>query len=311
MTPHPPIRSLHHPAGMCFCRSRRARTAAWRAIFAAALVTGGLPAAAQTDPATALASRSAIVVLGTVVKVGASDEPLLAPSSATAVIKIDKMYAGSEVAGDQAGHNATVILSKPGGVKVGDRAVFFGNPRYIGKTITIADEGELPAPQAEAAVAPRALEAASQARRDAPLRARLATAELVFRGTVENVRALESGIRGKKTEPRDEHDPDWQVAMVRVTSSFQGAHNGAVVPVVFAASKDIMWFKSPKLRAGEAALIIGQRPQEGEAALLRATAVSSYVKEHHAVLVTNPFDVLPASDEQHVVELLHSKEVQQ
>jgi hypothetical protein len=53
-------------------------------------------------------------VLGTVTRVDASDEPLLAPSPSTAVIKIDKVYAGSEIAGDQTGRTATVILSQPG-----------------------------------------------------------------------------------------------------------------------------------------------------------------------------------------------------
>src|SRR5256885_9832477 len=50
---------------------------------------------------------------------------------------------------------------------------------------------------------------------------------------------------------RDEHDPDWQVAMVRVTSKVRGAEKGAVIPVVFAASRDIMWFNSPKPKSGE------------------------------------------------------------
>jgi hypothetical protein len=156
-------------------------------------MAAGLPAlaqaeqteqAGQTDPTAALASRSAVVVLGTVLEIGASAEPLLAPSAATAVIRIDKMYAGSELAGDQTGHKATVILSKPGEVKVGTQALFFGNPRYIGKTLTIADLGEMPAPPpAEAGRVPRALEEGLRARRDAPLKARLTTAAMAFRGT--------------------------------------------------------------------------------------------------------------------------------
>jgi hypothetical protein len=284
---------------------------ACRAIFAITLLAGNLPAAAQSDPTTAaLASRSAIIVLGTVVKVDASEEPLLAPSHATAVIKIDKMYAGSELAGDQTGRSATVILSKPGDLKVGSRAIFFGNPRFLGKTITLADEGELPAPQGEEARPSQALEQGLQARRDAPIRARLASAEMVFRGVVEKVRPfVEAEPKGNRTRQRDEHDPEWQVAMVRVTSAVRGPQNGAVVPVVFAASRDIMWFHAPKLRSGEAALILGQRSQEGGTELLPGTRGYKFVQEHHAVLVTHPFDVLPVAEEKHVVELLQNKEV--
>jgi len=289
---------------------RFARIAAARAVFAIALVTGGLPAAAQTDSMAALASRSAIVVLGTVTKVDASEEPLVAPSRSTAVIRIDRMYAGSELAGDQTGRTATVVLSRPGSVKVGDQALFFGNPRLIGKTITIADEGELPAPRAEAGKAPQALELGIQARRDAPLRERLASAESIFRGTVETVRPLEAEARARarKTLPREEHDPEWQVAAVRVTAAMRGAQNGAVVPVVFAASRDVQWFNSPKLRPGETAVIIGQRPREGEMTLLRGTGAARLFQDRHAVLVTSPFDVLPAADERRVVELLQGKE---
>jgi hypothetical protein len=83
-----------------------------------------LAVAQSNDQMVNFAGRSAIVVLGTVTKVAASEEPLLAPSNATVVIKIEQMFAGSEFAGDQTGHPATVILSKPGDMKVGSKALF-------------------------------------------------------------------------------------------------------------------------------------------------------------------------------------------
>ena len=276
-----------------------------------ALVASGPPAAAQTNnQMAALASRSAIVVLGTVVKVDASDEPLLAPNNSTVIIKIEKMFAGSELAGDQTGQTATAILSRPGVVKVGAKAIFFGNPRFIGKTITIADVGELPVSadfargMLEAALAP-----GLQARRDAPIRARLAIAEMVFRGKAESVQPLEVESKDKRPPLRDEHDPEWQVAMGRVTSAVRGTQNGAVIPVIFAASRDIMWFNSPKPKQGEEALFIAHRPQESETSLVRGTGVSSFIEKEHAVLVTAPFDILPPSDDKRVLGLLEKKEV--
>ena len=289
-------------------RACRATLAVCPVLFALGLLAGCLPAAAQTDSAAALASRSAIVVLGTVTRVEASEEPLLAPSPATVVIRIDKMYASSELAGDQTGRTATVILSQTGSVKVGSQALFFGNPRFLGKTITIADEGELPAPPADQARPSQALAQGIQARRDAPLRARLASAVMVLRGTVEKVRPLvEAEARGKRTRERDEHDPDWQVATVRVTSALRGAPNGAAVLVVFAASRDIMWFRAPKLQPGETVMILGQRPREGETGLLPGTPGYRFVQEHHAVLVTSPFDVLPVADDKRVIDLLNQE----
>jgi len=192
-------------------------------------------------------------------------------------------------------------------VKVGTRAIFFGNPRFIGKTITIADEGEAAAP-GDGAAAMQALAPALQERSDAPVLARLNIAQTVFRGTVESVHPMEVAPQDKKSELRSEHDPDWQVAMVRVASSVRGAEKGSVIPVVFAASRDIMWFNSPKPKAGEEKLFVAHRPQESEASLLRAASVSSFIEKEHPVFVTDPFDVLPPSDEKRVAELLKKKE---
>jgi len=267
-----------------------------------------LAVAQRSNQMADFASRSAIVVLGTVTKIAASEEPLLAPTNATVVIKIEQMFAGSEFAGDQTGRTATVIVSKPDDLKVGAKALFFGNPRLIGKTITIADVGELPVAGPQAQNIQQTLEPGLQARRDAPVRARLSIAQLVFRGTVESVRPLEAESKDRRSELRDEHDPEWQVAMVRVTSKVRGAEKGAVIPVVFAASRDIMWFNSPKPKLGEEALFIGHRPQEAEMTLLRSTGVLRFVEEQHPVFVTEPFDVLPASDEKRVVGLLEKKQ---
>src|SRR6267378_3970981 len=55
---------------------------------------------AQNETA-ALAERSSMVILGKVLKTSASDEPMVAPSTQTAIISVQKMYAGSEIAGDQ------------------------------------------------------------------------------------------------------------------------------------------------------------------------------------------------------------------
>src|SRR5437762_4946529 len=105
------------------------------------LAAGAGAAFAQTIAVPSLADRSSIIVRGKVLKINASDEHLLQPSNQTAVISIEQMYAGKEIAGDQAGRTATVIFSKPGVLKTGEVAVFFGNPRFLGKSITIADEG--------------------------------------------------------------------------------------------------------------------------------------------------------------------------
>jgi hypothetical protein len=257
----------------------------------------------------ALAARSPVVVLGSVTRVAASEEPLLASSRATVVIKIQRMFAGSEFAGDQTGRIATVILSEPRSLKVGSEVLFFGNPRFIGKTLTIADEGELPAPRIEVGEIPVALARGIQARRDAPVRARLALAALVFRGTVESVRPAENSEE-KAAEPRTEHDPEWQLAVVRVTRGVRGVKDGDVIPIIFSASRDIVWFNSPKLQTGGQILVLAHPPQEDELRLLRGARISSLVKEQRAFIVSQPYDVLPVQDEKRLSILVQAKEVQ-
>ncbi len=295
-----------------FRRTDRGRIAR---VFATLLMLGAMMCGtvyAQDDLAQTLAERSAIVVRGKVVRTNASEEPLQAASDRTVVIKISKMFAGSEIAGDQTGRNATVILSRPGTLKAGAEALFFGNPRFAGKSLTIADEGEILSEAARASMV-SSLERGVQARRDRPVRERLATASMVFRGKVGSVRPLDSERERNKTaaEPRSEHDPEWHVAAVQVTTPVRGGEKGVLIMVLFPASRDIMWFNSPKLRQGQEAIFITHKPATEDALLLRSSGIEEFLKKQPAELLTQPFDLLPLSDEARVRGLLQNmKEVQ-
>jgi hypothetical protein len=147
-----------------------------------------------------------------------------------------------------------------------------------------------------------------RARQDLPIRMRLAVADMVFRGKVEEVRPLEvSNTSSKEREPASEHDPEWQVASVRVVSPLRGAKEGMVL-IIFPASRDIMWFNTPKLQRGQEAVFIAHKPLKEEEPLLRATGVLDFIRRQPAELVTHPYDVLPATEEGRVRELL-TKEV--
>lgn len=269
----------------------------------AVMLTGR--ASAQDESAKALAERSSIVVAGTVIGVKASLEPLQAPSERTVVVKVSRMYAGAEIAGDQKGRTATVVLSRPSTkIKAGTQAIFFGNPRFIGRSLTIAGEGEVMA--GAATVAKADLELGLQARRDQPLRERLAAASRVFHGRVEEVRPIPTAaeLANKSSEPASEHDPEWHVATVRVVSALRGGEKGALVNVIFPASRDIMWVNSPKLRAGQEALFITHKPDKADTRLMGAPGVAGFLEKQSAEVVSQPFDLLPVSDDARVRNLL-------
>jgi hypothetical protein len=265
-------------------------------------VTGAATATSFAQTET-LGERSTIVVRGKILKTNASDEPLLSASSATAIVSVQQMYAGQEIAGNQTGRAVTVILSRPEALKVGEEAIFYGNPRFLGKSLTIADEGEVPS-QAAASI-----ETTAQVHKDKPVSKRLAGASLVFRGTVASVSPLEkvAGPEQKRSPgPPSEHDPDWQVATVRVVTPLRGGTAGQNVTVIFAASRDITWFNAPKLKPGQDAVFIAHTPTKQEDELYRGSGLSKILEKQAIYLVTEPFDVLPPADEERVRGLLAS-----
>jgi hypothetical protein len=256
-------------------------------------------ATAQID-VQSLAERSAIIVRGKILRTNASDEPMLEASRKTAVITIEQMIAGSEVAGNQTGRTATVIFSERADVKAGEEAFFFGNPRFLGKSLTMIDEGEVPAQAGQSMPTDEA--------RRRPVRARLAAASLVFRGTVQNVRPVEkaaSAEQDKRTaEAPSEHDPEWNVATVKIATPLKGGVAGQEVSVVFAASRDITWFNSPKLKTGQDAVFLAHPPDKQKEVLYRSTGLLKLIETGSVYLVTKPFDVLPPADEELVRGLL-------
>ena len=75
---------------------------------------------------------------------------------------------------------------------------------------------------------------------------------------------------------------------------------GAVVSVVFPASRDVAWFNAPKLTVGEEAVFITHKPEADNKEFMQAPGVAALLKERPAEVVSEPFDVLPVSDEPRV-----------
>ncbi len=153
-----------------------------------------------------------------------------------------------------------------------------------------------------------ALEQGAQARKDAPIVDRIATAKLVFRGTVESVNPLERAAEENKqtNQPPSEHDPEWQVANVRISRPLRGSEAGQVVPVLFPASRDIMWFNAPKLKVGQDAVFLAHAPDKQDMRLAQNRGLAKLQEKEPVYFVTEPFDVLPPADEEHLRGLLAS-----
>ncbi|HXB21295.1 MAG TPA: hypothetical protein VNV88_07940 [Candidatus Solibacter sp.] len=273
-------------------------------VISALMALAAGAAFAQTIAVPSLADRSSIIVRGKVLKINASDEHLLEPSNQTAVISIQQMYTGKEIAGDQTGRTATVILSKPGVLKAGEAAVFFGNPRFLGKSVTIADEGETPL--AANVSMQSSLDQAVQAQRNKPLLDKIAAASLIFRGKVSYVQPLESSREPERPESDSpsEHSPDWHLATVEITNPLQGGTAKQQVTVVFSASRDIVWFQSPKLIPGQDAIFLAHAPTSEEETLYRGSTLHELMQKQPIYMVTEPSHVLPPAEEDRVRGLI-------
>ena len=58
-----------------------------------------------------------------------------------------------------------------------------------------------------------------------------------------------------------EHDPHWQEALVEVTEVVKGLAGQRKVVVVFASSKDVLWYKAPKFQVGQHGLFTLHKQQ--------------------------------------------------
>lgn len=302
------INRLRWPGcGSCRGAERRGRVRCLGALLLIPILLA-LCAQAQVTETQKWAEKSSMVVRGRIISIDTSDEPLLPASSNTVVITVLHMFSGAEFAGDLQGQNATVILGTTQRFKNGEELTFFGNPRFIGRSVTIADEGEVLASSVGPNLTP-AIQEALQTRRDLPVLNRLTQAAAVFRGRVEAVHPLDSKTaESKRRLPTSEHDPEWQVATVNVLSGMQGVESGKSVTILFSASRDIEWFHAPKLKPGQEAVFIAHRAAKDELESYREGPMADLVAKPSTFLVTEPFDVLPASEENRVRSLMATKE---
>jgi hypothetical protein len=105
----------------------------------------------------------------------------------------------------------------------------------------------------------RQVEQAIREEDERPLRERVASADLIVEGEVVASRILE-----RPFPPPSEHYPDWGIARIAVGVVLKGRKPRGEVEVLFAASLDRVWFKSPKLHRGTRGIFLLFRVDEGE-----------------------------------------------
>jgi hypothetical protein len=189
---------------------------------------------------------------------------------------------------DQTGRQVEVLDAT---TKLAEKAryVFYTDPVRFGKRVTVHAIDLAPPPAAAAAVPSARLKqdlGDAFARRE--IEERAALAELVVVGTVASVRPLE-----RAAVAESEHDPQLQVARLKVEQTLKGKPAAGDIEFVFAASKDVQWFRSPKFRAGTRGVIMLHRAATAKEA---AKDMARYKVEGQRFVALHPLDFRPVAD---------------
>jgi hypothetical protein len=123
-----------------------------------------------------------------------------------------------------------------------------------------------------------------------PLYARVATSCRIVTGGVGAIDTFDSACTS-------EHCPVWQLAAVDVAEILGGpAISARALDVGFASSRDVAWYQAPKLAAGQQGVLLLHRP----------VAPVPFSTATPQLIVIDPLDVHPMSDEATITNLIEN-----
>ena len=198
------------------------------------------------------------------------------------LVTVNEVYLQKGKFEDQTGRQVEVLGST---TKLEEKAryVFYTEPVRFGQRIAVRAIDLAQPPAAAAAVASaRTKQDVGDAFARREMEERTALAELVVVGTVTSVTPL-----GRGGAPESEHDPELQVARLRIEQTLKGKAATSEIEFVFAASKDVQWFRAPKFRPSTRGVILLQRP---------AKELARYKVEGQRFVVLHPLDFRPVAD---------------
>ena len=248
-----------------------------------AIHPAALFAQAKTLTAGQMLQKSGFVFQGTIKKLGAATAQIPVEER-TAIVHVDAILDGADTVGRFTGQDVTLRLTAGETAGEGDSRVFYANPYTFRKTAGFNEVGSQPVEQAKllALSIPRTRLAVQ----DKATGIRLTRSELVVIGTVEK-----TGIARDVPAPREEHDPNWFEATVKVESVEKGQAPEGSLTVFYADNNDSRWSRAPKLKPGERALFLLQTDKD------KALGLKGY-------FVVDPSDVRPLAERERVHSLI-------
>ena len=266
-------------------------------IFATALCFSAM--GAQTKVSLDTVKRATIVFVGTVKELGATSFAEAPKSERMIVVRIDSIWKKPDMVSLKAGDFVTVEVKKIAEFHLGKQMTFYTDGWIFGSGVAVKELDHAIPTAAEATTTAGADQFARTQREadDQDLAERINSADLVVSGRVTQLRAV-TGTASANRPPVSEHDPEWQEAVVEVSSLLKG-QEGTQIVVRFAGSTDIAWYQCPKLKVGQTGTFVMKKDDVtgvGPAVLGR--------KESTAYVVLRPENLLPISDAPRVRSLL-------
>jgi hypothetical protein len=225
-----------------------------------------------------IADEAGFVFRGKVVEAGAAD---------TVAVEVEEVLRGTDVLRGLVGTAVTVVSDDAAAVSEGDVHVFFTNVVSLGDHVVAREVTRREA--SDDAV--REIAEGVRITAERPVAERIAGADMVVQGRVTSTKRLAGDA-----PPSSEHDPQWAIARVAVADVIKGRASRKTVDVLFASSRDIAWYRAPKLEEGASGVLILRTRHEDEAPSEVAESVYQ---------ATDPLDFLPderASDVRRLVE---------
>jgi hypothetical protein len=168
------------------------------------------------------------------------------------VVVVNEIYLQKGTFEDQTGRQVEV-LGAPARLQERAQYVFYTEPLRFGQTIAVRFIDATEAGGAAQQTA-RMKQDVSEAYTRREIQERAALAELVVSGTVTRLSAIAQAPSGES-----EHLPDFRVARIKVEQALKGTVAGGEVEFIFAASRDVQWYRAPKFQVGDRGVFFLQR----------------------------------------------------
>lgn len=182
------------------------------------------------------------------------------------------------------GQTVTVQMKDVSSVRVGEQRTFFADVIALGAELGVKEVGSEPAgldKQSRESLTQKVRER-DRKRAEDDLRRRVEKASAVGLGRIVRITPMK-----KEQEIDREHDPEWQVVELRLSSVAKGGRE-QTISFLYPGSHDILFVGYPQMQVDQEWTVILDKSDEKEVGLV----------------ISHPSNILPASEFKHVESLI-------